>query len=106
VPDLVQVQLPDGDVLWAQIENVGPHDVAGLRSILGAKGLIEAIRGVGVSVRRGLAEAAPDEIAVEFGLTFALHEDSIVAAIAGFGANTTLKVSMAWRGGSAATDKG
>ena len=66
--ELVQVELPDGQVVWALVADAGPRDVAGGRAILGTKGLVEAIRGVGMNVRRGLADAAPDEVAVEFGL--------------------------------------
>jgi hypothetical protein len=95
--ELVQVELPDGQVVWALVADAGPRDVAAGRGILGTKGLVEAIRGVGMNVRRGLADMAPDEVAVEFGLELAVHEGSVVAALVGFGGNATLKVTMGWK---------
>jgi Trypsin-co-occurring domain 1 len=94
--ELVQVHLPDGETMWALVEETGPSDVARRGPIRSVTGLAAAIREVGAGVRGGLAGAAPDQLTVEFGVQLAVADGGLVAALAGVGGNASLRVTMEW----------
>lgn len=104
VPELMQLMMPDGQVVWAAVESAGPGggsggpSDAGLgeRAVLHLRGFQESLRSVASSVHEALTTVQPDEISVSFGLELALSKHGIVAAIAGAGGKATFNVSLKW----------
>ncbi len=102
MPELMKIELPDGQVIWAQIqENTGPRDVGLRDQVHKLRGLTETIQGVAHNVREGLEKIKPDEVTVGFGVELALGKDGLVAALAGVNGKAMLNVTLAWHG----TDK-
>jgi hypothetical protein len=94
--ELIQVQMPDGEVVWAKVETVGPSDVGIGDRVLPLKGLTEAVRAVVSNVQNGLNTVKPDEFTAEFAVELALAEDGIVAALVGLQANASVKITATW----------
>lgn len=99
MPELMKVALPDGQIIWAQVEeNDGPRDV-GLRDQLHKlEGLTKTIQAVAENVQRGLEKIKPDEVTVGFGLELVVGKDGLVAALAGVNGKAMLNVTLAWHG--------
>lgn len=95
--NLVQVELPDGQLIWARIEADGPRDVAFDQMPRVLKGLTETVRGVAANVRHGLREMSPDEVSVEFGVALAMSGDGLVAALAGVHGSASITVKLSWQ---------
>lgn len=95
--DLVRVELPDGQFVWARVDVSGPRDVAFQRTPQVLKGLTETVRGVAANVRDGLRGLNPDEITVEFGVELAMADGGLVAALAGAKVNSSIAVTLGWR---------
>lgn len=94
--ELVEVELPDGRIIWARISEEGPSDVGWSDRAKSLRGLPETVEAIAANVHRGLAKARPDEVAVEFSLEFAAGRDGLVAALCGVSANATVKVTLTW----------
>ncbi|WP_406260676.1 hypothetical protein OIA45_20755 [Streptomyces chartreusis] len=99
---LVEVQLPDGQAIWAQIESAGgPQDSGvfdgGARILCGFD---TTLRSVAANVRDAVAQVAPDEVSVEFGVELALGKDGMVAALAGVSGTAAVKVTLSWNKGA------
>lgn len=92
--ELLEVELPDGQMIWANVEINGPRQVGA--SKFAVTGLTETLRGVATNVRSGLAAIKPTETTVEFGVDIALGKEGIVAALAGVQADASLKVTLTW----------
>ncbi|MER7108561.1 CU044_2847 family protein [Streptomyces sp. NPDC000229] len=97
---LVEVQLPDGEVVWAHVEqSSGPQDSGffdgGVQAL---RGFDQTLRSVAANVRQAVAQAAPDGVSVEFGVELAAGKDGLVAAIAGTSGKAALKVTLSWSG--------
>jgi hypothetical protein len=103
VQDLVQVEMPDGAVIFALVRDSGPGDVAFDKVPRALVGLTETIRGVAGNVRRGLHELSPEEVTVEFGVELAASPGGVVAALAGVHGNASIKVTLGWKSGGAET---
>ncbi|MFI8301465.1 CU044_2847 family protein [Streptomyces nigra] len=101
---LVRLQMPDEQVIWATVdEGDGPSD-SGLGEQITEKleGFQESLRTVASNVRSAVAEARPDGISVEFGLELAAAETGIVAALVGGSGKAAFKVTLNWSGAPAA----
>ena len=99
--ELIEVELPDGQVVWVRVaEDGGPRDVGVWDRVHKLKGFTEALSGVAHNVRGGLAAIAPDETTVAFGLELAVGKDGLVAALAGVNGKATLTVTLSWKGDS------
>ncbi|MGW5058621.1 CU044_2847 family protein [Streptomyces sp. NPDC004096] len=101
---LVEVQLPDGEVVWAHVESPsGPQDSGlfdgGLQAL---RGFDQTLRSVAANVRQSVAQAAPEEVSVEFGVELAVGKDGLVAALAGTSGKAAIKVTLSWSGPSPA----
>jgi hypothetical protein len=99
---LMEVRLPDGQAIWAQIESPGgPRDSGlfdgGARAV---RGFETTLRSVAANVRDAVAQAAPDEVSVEFGVELALGKEGLVAALAGTSGTAAVKVTLSWSNGS------
>ncbi|WOX20439.1 CU044_2847 family protein [Streptomyces solicathayae] len=97
---LVQLEMPDGQVLWATVaEDDGPSD-SGLGDRLTEKlhGFHESLQVVATNVRDAVASARPDEVSVEFGLELAAGESGVVAALVGGSGKAAFKVTLTWNG--------
>ncbi|MEV0943659.1 CU044_2847 family protein [Micromonospora wenchangensis] len=102
--ELIQIELPDGQLAWAMIENDGVRDVAFGQRLLSLSGLSETLTAVATNVRRGVAAVQPDEVAVEFGLDLEFGGAGLVAALAGTSAKAALKVTLTWSPAAAGTE--
>ncbi|MEU9288803.1 CU044_2847 family protein [Streptomyces sp. NPDC048275] len=97
---LVEVQLSDGQVIWARVEAPpGPQDSGffdgGVRAL---RGFDTVLRSVADNVREAVAQAGPDEVSVELGVELALGKDGLVAALAGTSGSAAVKVTLSWSG--------
>ncbi|MFJ3658274.1 CU044_2847 family protein [Streptomyces nigra] len=101
---LVRLQMPDEQVIWATIdEDEGPSDSGlGERITEKLEGFQESLRTVASNVRSAVAEARPDAISVEFGLELAAADTGIVAALVGGSGKAAFKVTLSWSGAPAA----
>lgn len=100
--ELIEVELPDGQVIWAHVEkNAGPRDVGLRDQVRKLKGLTEALHGVASNVRDGMEAVSPDEVTVSFGIELVVGEDGLVAALSGVSGKATLTVTMGWKNESA-----
>jgi Trypsin-co-occurring domain 1 len=97
VRDVVPVELPDNQVIWAAIERSGPGDVAFDATPRVLSGLTETIRGVAGNIRRAVQDAGPDEVSVEFGIELAASPAGLVAALVGVNGNASVKVTINWK---------
>ncbi|GIG59659.1 hypothetical protein Lfu02_40310 [Longispora fulva] len=96
--ELVELKLPDGQLIWARVEpDMSPRDVGLGSRLLTLDGLEETLRAIATNVRSGLRAARPDETSVEFGLELALGgQGGVVAALVGVGGKATIKVNLKW----------
>ncbi|WP_406864266.1 CU044_2847 family protein [Streptomyces sp. HUAS MG47] len=100
---LVQLEMPDGQVIWATVaEEDGPSD-SGIGDRFAEKlhGFHESLQVVAENVRDAVAAARPDEVSVEFGLELATGESGVVAALVGGSGKAAFKVTLTWNGSSA-----
>jgi hypothetical protein len=95
----LQVELPTGEVIWAQVAVDGPQNVAsgGLQR-LDVEDLGRTVRGVSATLRAAVDDLVPDEVQVEFGLELALKSGKLVSMLAEAGATASVKVTLAWKG--------
>ncbi|MFF1325089.1 CU044_2847 family protein [Streptomyces chartreusis] len=102
---VMQVEMPDGQQIWAQVEQVrGPQDSGlGEQAVQRLQGFTEMLRSVAASTRSALAEARPDDVSVEFGLELAAGKDGIVAALVGASGTATVKVTLSWSSSGSAS---
>jgi len=104
------VELPDGTQVWARLSrDVLPDsedadgyddyaDVGALDTVAArVHRLQDLVTGVAASVRDAAAQAAPDEVSVEFGVEFAVKSGAVVSMLAGGESTTALKVTLTWR---------
>jgi NTP-dependent ternary system trypsin peptidase co-occuring protein len=99
----VKVELPTGDIVWAQVENSGPADVAvgGLLK-LDAEQLRTTVRGVSESLRSALEDVVPDQVQIEFGIELAVKTGKLTSVLAEAGGKAAVKVTLTWTNENAA----
>ena len=100
--EIVQVELPDGQVAWATIESTGVSDVGFGARLLPLTGLSEALTAIATNVRRGVRATRPDGVSVEFGVDLQIGGQGLVAALAGSAVTAALKVTLSWNGSATA----
>ncbi|MGW3746639.1 CU044_2847 family protein [Streptomyces sp. NPDC005146] len=94
---LVELAMPDGQVIWAVIEARGPRDTGlGDQIVQKLEGFQQSLQAVAANVRSALAASQPEEVCVEFGLELAAGKNGMVAALAGVGGKATFKVALKW----------
>jgi hypothetical protein len=95
----IQVQLPTGDVIWANVAVDGPQNVAstGLQH-LDVEELGRTVRGLSASLYQAVDSLLPDEVEVEFGLELALKSGKLISMLAEAGATASVKVTLGWKG--------
>lgn len=105
--DLVQIQLPSGQVVWARVDAESQagdtawqvRDTA--RSdppeIWTVEGFPQTIAGVAESVLLGLDRLGPGEVSVEFGIELHAKTGKIISVLAEVGGSATVKVQLSWR---------
>ncbi|MGW3819111.1 CU044_2847 family protein [Streptomyces sp. NPDC005046] len=98
MPKLVQLTMPDGQVMWATVEGAGGPRDSGLGDgiVERLEGFQQSLQAVASNVRSALAGARPEEISVEFGLELAAGKHGVVAAVTGVGGKATFKVTLKW----------
>jgi len=102
VSQLLPVQLPNGDLIWARVQSASAvRDTAstGPGDALVAEGFSKTIKAVAESVRMGLAHAKPSEVRVEFGLELTAKTGKVLSVLAEAGSTATIKVELAWTEG-------
>ena len=100
----VQVQLPTGEVIWANVAVDGPQNVAsvGLQR-LDVEELGRTVRGLSESLYQAVDGLLPDEVEVEFGLELALKSGKVISMLAEAGVTASIKVTLGWKGDKTAT---
>ncbi|MFD4142850.1 CU044_2847 family protein [Streptomyces sp. NPDC058572] len=95
---LVQLAMPDGQMIWATVdEDEGPSDSGiGEKVVEKLQGFQQSLHAVASNVRTAVADACPNEVSVEFGLELAVGQDGIMAAVAGGGGKAAFKVTLTW----------
>ncbi|WNO70402.1 CU044_2847 family protein [Streptomyces sp. AM8-1-1] len=100
--DLVQAMMPDGTAMWVRVtdDEEGPRDTgfgdAVSRRLDDLSGTLDTVTR---TVRAGLRNAAPDEVALEFGIEVAAKSGKLVSVLTETGGKATLKVTVTWRKG-------
>jgi hypothetical protein len=105
MPEIVEVELSDGEVILAEVTVAG-GDVAVLDrlKLAGAKTLIRSVgRWAKESIHEGLP-GAPQRFGVEFGVKLALKSGQLASVLAEVAGEATLTVKMEWEPGSKAID--
>ncbi|MEU1629852.1 CU044_2847 family protein [Streptomyces sp. NPDC020096] len=102
-----RIELPDGTEVWARLsvdaladgEEYGDYeDVGALDGVVArVQQLRGLITGVAASVRDAAAQAAPDEVSVEFGVELAVKSGAIVSVLADGESRAALTVTLTWR---------
>ena len=102
-----RIELPDGTEVWARLsapvladgEEYGDYeDVGALDGVVArVRHLRGLITGVAASVRDAAAQAAPDEVSVEFGVELAVKSGAIVSVLADGESRAALTVTLTWR---------
>ena len=111
-----RIALPDGTEVWARLsasaggshgshgsddvdeaEYGGYEDVGALDGVAArVRHLQELVTGVAASVRDAAAQAAPDEVSVEFGVELAVKSGAVISVLADSEAKAALKVTLTW----------
>lgn len=100
--DLVQAMMPDGTAMWVRVadDEEGPRDTGFgdtvSRRLDDLSGTLDTVTR---TVRAGLRNAAPDEVALEFGIEVAAKSGKLVSVLTEAGGKATLKVTVTWRKG-------
>jgi hypothetical protein len=96
--ELVQLEMPDGQFVWAMIEPLhGPSDVGVAEAVVEKlHGFHESLCALAVNARSAVAAAKPHEATVEFGLELSVGKDGVFAALVGAGGKAAVKVSLKW----------
>ncbi|MCQ4080331.1 hypothetical protein NGB36_06905 [Streptomyces sp. RB6PN25] len=109
-----RIALPDGTEVWARLSPVTAHgddadyaddteyggyeDVGALDKVVArVQHLRELVTGVAASVRDAAAQAAPDEVSVEFGVELAVKSGAVISVLADSEAKAALTVTLTWR---------
>lgn len=106
MPDLVQLEMPGGQTMWAMVEGPrGPGDV-GVAEEVREKlhGFHETLHTLAVNARSAVAAAKPEEVTVEFGLELVVGKGGVFAALVGAGGTAGVKVTLKWGGGDDGDD--
>ncbi len=105
-----RIELPDGTEVWARLsapvgaggdEDGGYGDYEDVGALDGVVARVRHLRGlitgVAASVRDAAAQAAPDEVSVEFGVELAVKSGAIVSVLADGESRAALTVTLTWR---------
>lgn len=98
--EVVEVQLPDGNALYAEVEVPGGGDARwGSERQFSLEDIRTSVISIGPwiydTVRRALPDA-PDKIGVEFGLKLTAKSGPLVAALAEVGGEASVVVKLEW----------
>jgi hypothetical protein len=96
-----QVQLPSGEVIWANVSVDGPTNVSAISGLhkLDADEFRAVVHGVSDSLRLALSGLRPDEVSVEFGVELALKTGKLTSVLAEASGKASVRVMLAWRDG-------
>jgi hypothetical protein len=103
---LVQLEMPDGQSVWAMVEAPdGPSDAGlGETAVEKLHGFQESLRALAANTRSAVAAAQPHEVTVEFGLELTVGKAGVFAALVGAGGKAAVKVTLKWVGGGDAPE--
>ncbi|HCT80390.1 MAG TPA: hypothetical protein DGG94_08080 [Micromonosporaceae bacterium] len=102
---LVQVELPNGQVIWARVSTDGPSDVAhtGVQHHLNMDELRVMMAGISETVRSTLENLRPDDIRIEFGLELTVKSGKLISVLAEASSTASVTVSLGWQTGVSGT---
>ncbi len=95
---LLQVELPNGQVIWARVATEGPADVGTSDVVrkLRLDDLRETVAGVTHSVAKAIENLRPDQVSLEFGIELAVKTGKLTSVLAEGSATGNLKLTMSW----------
>ncbi len=96
----VEVELPNGVTALVHAVDAGGGAAkaarAGKPDLSAVMGTLE---GMSLAVKSALAKAAPDKVAVEFGLEMAMKAGALTAMLVDGRGSASLRVTLEWQGG-------
>ncbi|MGW4444503.1 CU044_2847 family protein [Streptomyces sp. NPDC004682] len=96
--EIVEVQTPDGGILYVRVEDEGgPRDTSFSDIRHRLDDLPQTLNTVVGAVRSGLRTAGPDELTLAFGIELSLKAGVLVSVVTGSGTKATLNISATWR---------
>ena len=104
--EIVQVQLPDGQEIWARVTTTDTEEPADIsfsdraRAFV-AENVTALIGAVAGNLRSALAQYEADEVSADFGIELSLETGRVIGVLAQTGATANVTVHMVWRPPSA-----
>jgi Trypsin-co-occurring domain 1 len=101
--EIVQVELPDGQVIWARVADAGeqdrPRDIGfGERTRAFAVHELSELAGAVVDNLRGaLSQYDADEVSVDFGVELSMKSGKVISALAEIGGTESIVVHLTWK---------
>lgn len=97
---LIQVQLPTGQTIWANVAD-GPADVSASQTLrrLPLEDLQETIEGVTQTIAEAAERVRPDEVSLEFGLELSLKTGKLTSVLAEAAGKASLRLTLTWNPG-------
>jgi Trypsin-co-occurring domain 1 len=105
---ITQIQLPDGQVIYARISGQVPsagdddiaHDVGFTEKIpkLASEQLTKLAEGVVSNVRQAVSQFDADEVSIDFGIEFTGKTGRVIGVLAEVGGTASVVLHLTWRG--------
>jgi len=99
VAEIVEVMLPDGQIIHARLPGTDEVRDIGFDKAraLVLDGLQNTVRAIVDNLHPVLERHAPDEVGVEFGLELAARSGKVVSVLAEASATSSIKIQLTWR---------
>ncbi len=107
---ITQIQLPDGQVIYARVSGQVPsadgddiaHDVGFTDKIpkLASEQLTKLVEGVVTNVRATVSKFEADEVSIDFGIEFTGKTGRVIGVLAEVGGTASVVLHLTWRGGA------
>jgi hypothetical protein len=111
---ITQIQLPDGQIIFARVTGQPPsdtndaHDVGFAEKIpqLAREQLTKLTEGVVANVREAVSEFEADEVSLDFGIELSAKTGRVIGVLAEVGETASIVVHLTWRNDRSRASKG
>ncbi|GAA2611282.1 CU044_2847 family protein [Paractinoplanes durhamensis] len=102
--EVIEVQLPTGQIILARVDDDGPADVGAhdARWKLAMDDLQATVEGVTETVAAALERVRPDAVSLEFGLELSVKTGKLTSILAEGSGKASLKLTLSWNAGNQA----
>lgn len=90
----VPVELEDGTIVWVEVAQTGPGDVA--FDVKSFKTVTDSIQSIASAITASLEHVKPTKASVKYGLEIGIEQGSLVAAIVRGSGKANLEISLEW----------